>query len=209
LQTVDYQLINANIISNQTTSIMVIDVIFFGIFVYTFYVGFSRGIIKTVFTAISVAVGLLAAIKLTPFIAISLEAAITASSTIVYILAFILTFFFVMLLFRLIGGLIEGFIDAADLEMLNKFAGGVLFSALGVLVYSGLLIFLKKAGFLTPDAVSTSAFFPYLEIFPSKISSIATRIFPFLDSLWHSTVNVMDNAKDTLENTDTTNVQGF
>jgi uncharacterized membrane protein required for colicin V production len=188
---------------------MVIDVIFFGILVYTFYVGFSRGIIKTVFTGISVAVGVLAAVKLTPFIAISLEAAITASSTVVYILAFILTFFFVMLLFRLIAGLVEGFIDAADLEILNKFAGGILFSALGILVYSGILIFFKKAGLLTPESISLSAFFPYLEVFPSRISTVATRIFPFLDSLWHSTVNIMDNAKDTLENTDTTNVRGF
>lgn len=188
---------------------MIIDVIFFGIFVYTFYVGFSRGIIKTVFTAISVAIGLLAAIKLTPFVAIPLEAAINASSTIVYILAFILTFFFVMLLFRLIAGLLEGFIDAADLEILNKFAGGILFSALGVLVYSGILIFSKKAGLLTPESVSTSAFFPYLEVFPSKISAIATKIFPFLESLWGSTVDVMDNAKETLENPDTTNVRGF
>jgi membrane protein required for colicin V production len=188
---------------------MIIDVIFFGIFVYTFYVGFSRGIIKTVFTGISVAVGLLAAIKLTPFVAISLEAAITASSTIVYILAFLLTFFFVMLFIRLVAGLLEGIIDKANLEMLNKFAGGILFSALGVLVYSGILIFLKKAQLLTAEATDVSAFFPYLEVFPSKISTIATRIFPFLESLWGSTVDVIDNAKDTLENTDTTNVQGF
>jgi|AntRauTorckE5430_2_1112549.scaffolds.fasta_scaffold12770_2 membrane protein required for colicin V production len=186
---------------------MVIDVIFFGILIYTFYVGFSRGIIRTVFTGLSVAVGLLAAIKLTPFVAVSLEKALTASSTVVYVLSFILTFFFVVLIFRLIAGLIEGFIDAADLEMLNKFAGGILFSTLGILVYSGLLIFFKKAELLTPDAVSASAFFPYLEVFPAKLSQFATRIFPFLESLWGSTVDIMDNAKDTLENTDTNNVR--
>lgn len=188
---------------------MIIDVIFFGIFVYTFYVGFSRGIIKTVFTAFSVAVGLLSAIKLTPFVASYLGAALVASSMIIYILSFILTFGFVMLLFKLGAGLVEKFIDAADLQMMNKFAGGLLFSALGVLVYSGLLIFFKKAQLLTPDSVSTSAFFPYLEVFPSKIATITTKIFPFLESLWGSTVDVIDNTKDTLEQTDTSNVQGF
>lgn len=188
---------------------MIIDVIFFGIFVYTFYVGFSRGIIKTVFTGISVAVGLLVAIKLTPFVASLLEVTLKASTEVVYVVAFILTFLFVMLLFKLLAELIERFIDAADLQVLNKFAGGILFSTLGVLVYSGILIFCKKAQLLTPDSVSTSAFFPYLEVFPAKISSIATKIFPFLESLWGSTVDVIDNTKNTLEQPDTSNVQGF
>lgn len=188
---------------------MIIDVIFFGIFIYTFYIGFSRGIINTVFTVISVAVGLLAAIKLTPFVASLLEPALKASSIILSILAFVLTFISVMLLIRLAAKFIEGLVDAADLEMLNKFIGGILFSSLGILVYSGLLIFLKKAEFITPQAIDVSAFFPYLEVFPSKIKMIASNIFPFLNSLWSSTVDGMDTAKEVLENTDTSNVQGF
>jgi membrane protein required for colicin V production len=188
---------------------MIIDAIFFGIFLYTFYVGFSRGIIKTVFTVVSVAIGLMIAVKLTSFVAKFLGAALVAPSMVIYILAFILTFVSVMLLFKLSAGLVEKFVDAADLQTLNKFAGGILFSSLGVLVYSGLLIFFKKAQLLTPDSVSTSAFFPYLEVFPSKIAAIATKIFPVLESLWGSTVDVIDNTKENLEPTDTSNVQGF
>ena len=47
---------------------MVIDVILFAVLIYTFYVGFSRGIIKTVFVGISVVLGLVAALKFTPIV---------------------------------------------------------------------------------------------------------------------------------------------
>lgn len=180
---------------------MVIDVIFFAVFIYTFYVGFSRGIIQTVFMGISILVGFVAALKFSPFMTTFLDQALTAQGPMVPFLAFILTFFGVMLIIRMIASLIESVLDAADLEMLNKFAGGILFSGLGVLVYSGILIFFNKAQLFTEGAVNSSAFYPYLEAFPGKISEIVSRLLPFVGDMWNSTVDSIDNAKDLLDST--------
>lgn len=186
---------------------MVIDVIFFAVFIYTFYLGFSRGIIQTVFMGLSILIGFVAALRFSPFMVKFLDQALTAQGPLVPFLAFILTFFAVMLLIRMIASLIENALDAADLEMLNKFAGGILFSGLGILVYSGILIFFNKAHLFTEGAVSSSAFYPYLEAFPGKVSEITSRILPFLGEVWESTVDTMDNAKDALENIDSTNAR--
>lgn len=180
---------------------MVIDVIFFAVFIYTFYLGFSRGIIQTVFMGISILVGFVAALKFSPFMATFLDQALTAQGPMIPFLAFILTFFSIMLLIRMIASVIENVLDAADLEMINKFAGGILFSGLGVLVYSGILIFFNKAHLFTEGAVSSSAFYPYLEAFPGKVSEIAARILPFVGDMWDSTVDKMDGAKDYLDST--------
>jgi uncharacterized membrane protein required for colicin V production len=186
---------------------MVIDVIFFAVLIYTFYVGFSRGIIKTVFVGISVVLGLVAALKFTPIVKDLIIKGFTTDGPLVPFVAFMLVFFGVMIFIRLFSALLENVVDAADLEILNKFLGGILFTTLGVLVYSGILIFFDKARLLTPEAIDASAFFPYLEVFPSKISAIATKIFPVLDSMWNTTIDAMDNAKDTFQPSDTSNVR--
>ena len=186
---------------------MIIDVIFFAVLIYTFYVGFSRGIIKTVFVGISVVIGFVAALKFTPIVKTLIEEGFTTNGPLVPFIAFILIFFGVMIIIRLFSALLENVVDAADLEVLNKFMGGILFGGLGILVYSGLLIFFDKARLLTPEAIKASAFFPYLEVFPSKISALATKIFPILDTMWNTTIDAMDNAKDTFQPSDTSNVR--
>lgn len=123
------------------------------------------------------------------------------------IISFVITFFVVMVLIRLFAGVLESIVDAADLETLNKFAGGVLFSILGLLVYSGILIFLEKSRLLEPNALMDSEFYPYLKALPSKVSAIASKFFPFLDRLWGSTMDAVDNAKDVIQQVDSTNVQ--
>lgn len=187
---------------------MVIDVIFFAVFIYTFHTGFSRGIIKTVFVGVSVMVGFVAALKFSPFLVPFIGQAINIEGTVLSITAFAMTFFFVMMVIRLLASVMENVVEAANLELVNKFAGGALFSILGVLVYSGILIFANKAHLLTPETLEASAFYPSLERFPSKVANIAQSIFPFITELWDSTVHSMSNAKDALENVDTTR-QGY
>lgn len=188
-------------ISSSKHLLMVIDVIFFAVFIYTFYIGFSRGIIQTVFMGISILIGFVAALRFSPYMTTFLDQALTAQGSMIPFLAFVLTFLGVMILIRMIAGLIESVLDAADLEMLNKFAGGILFSSLGILVYSGILIFFNKAHLFTEGAVSSSAFYPYLEAFPGKISEIVSRMLPFVGDMWNSTVDSMDDAKDFLDST--------
>jgi len=136
-----------------------------------------------------------------------LAGVIKANETVLPFIAFVLTFLVVMILIRLFAGLLEGIVDAADLETLNKFAGGVLFCVLGLLIYSGILIFLEKTRLLTPEAISASEFYPYLRVFPSKVSAVASNFFPFLDKLWGSTMDAVDNAKDVIQQVDSTNVR--
>ena len=136
-----------------------------------------------------------------------LDQILTIQSSFIPFLAFISTFLVIMIFIRVIAILIERVLDAADLENLNKFAGGVLYSGIGILVYSGILIFLNKAHLFTEGVVSSSAFYPYLEAFPSSVSQITSQILPFLGDMWDTTINTMDNAKDALENIDSTNAR--
>lgn len=183
---------------------MVIDVIFFAVFIYTFHTGFSRGIIKTVFVGVSVMVGFVAALKFSPYLTPFIAQAVNIDGTVLSIVAFVLTFLFVMIVIRLFASVIENAVEAANLELVNKFAGGALFAVVGILVYSGILIFINKAHLLTPETLESSAFYPSLELFPGKIANIAKAVFPFIGDLWDSTVNSMNNAKDALDNVDTT-----
>lgn len=186
---------------------MVIDVILLIVFVYFFYLGFSRGIIRTIFVVISVFLGFAFAMKFSSAAETMLSGVIKANETILPVISFVITFLFVMIIIRLFAGVLEAIVDAADLELLNKFAGGILFCVLGLLVYSGILIFLERTRLLTPEALAASEFYPYLKAFPAKLSSIASKFFPFLDKLWGSTMDAVDNAKDVIQQVDSTNAR--
>lgn len=182
---------------------MAIDVIFFALAVYTFYLGHSKGIITAVFKWVSIAVGLLIALRFSEYTEAPLNVALKLPEAVLPIVAFLLTFGLAMLLVRLFAMLLDKAVDAVELEILNKIAGGLLFAGITTLIYSGLLIFLEKSKILSPEATNGSQFYPYLRQFPSWVASLSGSVVPFIQDIWSSTVEAVDVTKQTIE-TDST-----
>ena len=178
---------------------MVIDVIFFAIAVYTFYLGHSKGIISAFFKWFSVAVGLLIALRFSEYMEAPLKAALDMPEAILPMVAFLLTFGLAMLLVRLFAIFLDKVVDAVELEILNKIGGGLLFAGFATLIYSGLLIFLEKSKILSPEATSGSQFYPYLRHFPSWVASLSGKVAPLIQDMWSSTVEAVDVTKDVIE----------
>lgn len=76
---------------------MFIDLIAVIILIYGLYIGYTRGIIKTVFSAVSIFIGILAALKLSPITINILEKLFTIHPGINFLLGFGLTFLLVMM----------------------------------------------------------------------------------------------------------------
>ena len=97
---------------------MAIDIILVIFTIYGFWVGFSRGIIGTIFTVLSYVFGVLAAMKLSPSVTRLLEEQFYASPF-MFIAGFLLTFIGTMMLLRLVGRSIEGVLKSVNINIVN------------------------------------------------------------------------------------------
>ena len=171
---------------------MLIDILLSIVLVYCFYVGFKRGIIRTLFMTISLIIGLGMALKLTPFVSDLFRAADGSLAPLMPVVAFLITFIGTILLVRLAGKAMEKGLKKIKLNVVNQLTGALLMAAIGMFLYSCLLVFADKAFLISDIAKAQSHFYPILEGVPDKGFNIIRTIFPFFRDLWE---NLMESTK--------------
>lgn len=175
---------------------MVIDIIFLIFAGWGFYLGFSRGIIKTVFTAFSYVFGIMAAFKLGPPATLFLEQTFGDDHPFMFIAGFLLAFVLTMFFIRIIANALEGLLQTANINIINKFAGGVLLGALMTLMYSVLLWFGAKSHLLKQEDIGNSRTYVYLEHFPTQMKGVYETIKPTFQDFWDDSVEFMDRLEE-------------
>jgi len=175
---------------------MAIDIIFVITMLYGFYLGFSRGIIKTVFTVLSIIFGLMAAFKFAPAMTDFLESASGNNNPLMLIAGFLLSFVLMMMLIRMIARGLEGILKTANINIINQLAGGILLSGVLILLYSVILWFGDQATLINKDAKSKSMTYLYLEKFPSQAKTIAYKVQPVFQDFWNQSLDMMDRLEE-------------
>ncbi len=175
---------------------MAIDIILLAVVVYGMYVGYTRGIIKTIFTILSVLFGLIAAIKLSPAMTNFLETAFKSTNPFMFVAGFVVTFFMVMLLIRIFSRTLEKFLKDANINVINQFMGAVFMSGLMTLLYSILLWFGDQSRVISNELKQESKTYTYLEQFPQVAWRAGKQFEPTFKEFWHRSNDFMDRMKD-------------
>ena len=175
---------------------MAIDIIFVIMAGFGFYLGFSRGIISTIFTIISFTFGLMAAFKLSPAMTKFLEDVFGYSSPLMFIAGFLLSFIITMVLLRLIARGLETLLQTAQINIINQILGGALLSGLMILVYSMLLWFGDQSRLVDEPTKETSITYPYLKEFPGQVWAFGSKLKPTFEEFWEYSVDVMDRLQE-------------
>lgn len=175
---------------------MVIDIIFALLAIYGFYVGFSRGIIQTIFTILAYVVGLMAAFRFGPEVTNFLESAFNYQNPLMFIAGFLLAFILTMLLIRLFARGLEGILETVHINIINQVAGGALMAAIMILVYSMLVWFADRSNILSDDLRQESMTYPYLKEYPAYVWKAGGKLKPVFENFWDHTVEFMDQLED-------------
>ena len=173
---------------------MTLDIIIALVVALGFYLGFQRGLIKTIFDTLSLFVGLLAALKLSPFV-INIFEGIVSSKPLALIIGVVVTFIAVMALIRFVGKKLEDVLEAANINIVNKIAGGALQGLFFALLLSLLLGLMTNLQVLKPDFVDQSKTYPLLKPLPEKSKVIFEKAKPIFQNFWTKTVEAMDTVK--------------
>jgi len=180
---------------------MAIDIILVIFTIYGFWVGFSRGIIGTVFTVLSYVFGVLAAMKLSPSVTRLLEEQFYASPF-MFIAGFLLTFIGTMALLRLIGRSLEGVLKSVNINIVNQVMGGTLSAAFMILIFSVLMSFAEASKMVDDKTVQTSMSYPYVKQFPKQMKVVYEKAKPIFLTFWDESTEFMDRVEEMTEKTD-------
>jgi membrane protein required for colicin V production len=174
---------------------MAIDLVL-GVFaLWGFYLGFVRGIIKTVFTILSVIFGLMIAFRFGPQVTSVLERTLS-DNALMFIAGFLLTFVLTMLFIRLFARVLEGALETANINFINQIIGGGFMAALTILLYSVLLWFGDRSHLIDDTTKNASVSYQYLEQYPELIWEWGGKARPIVEDFWDHSMEFMDRLED-------------
>lgn len=175
---------------------MIIDLLFLITAIYGLYLGYSRGIIKTVFTVLSVLFGVIIAFRFSPDMTEFLETAFDSTNPLMFIAGFLLTFVLTMIAIRTVARVLENGLESANINFINQAAGAVLTASFTTLLFSTLVLFANKAHLIEEDTKRDSLTYSYLERYPQTMWALLGKAKPTLQRFWDHSVEFMDRLED-------------
>ncbi len=178
---------------------MIIDVICLVVALYGFWVGYSRGIIKTVLTLVSVLFGFMAAAKFSPTVSTMLQEWFDASGTIMLPAAFVLTFILTLALFRLMANALENVLEAVNINFINQILGGGISMLFFAFLYSVLVSFADNSRMIEEDTKYTSVTYKFLEPLPASAWKAGQAVWPVFQEFYQQALDIMDQIDSQVE----------
>jgi membrane protein required for colicin V production len=172
---------------------MIIDFICVIIALYGFWVGYSRGIIKTVLTAASFLFGFMAAVKFSPTVSVMLlEWFDTMPPSLGLAAAFILTLVLTLILFRMLANGLENMLEAVNINFINQVMGGGISMLFFVFLYSVLVSFADSSRLIDPPTKEESFTYDLLEPIPDYAWTAGKKVWPVFQEFYQHAMDVMD-----------------
>jgi membrane protein required for colicin V production len=160
-----------------------------------FYLGYQRGLIKTIFDTLSLFIGILAAIKLSPWMMELLGKLFNMSKPIELILGIALTFLIVMWGIRFIGKKIEAILETVNINVINKVAGGVIQALFFAAILSYAVSLMDKVNVIKEETKTTSATYTSLMKMPAISEALFVSLKPVFSEFWSKTNEAIDSMK--------------
>lgn len=172
---------------------MGLDIIVVLVVAFGFYAGYSRGLVKTAFDTMSLVIGILAAMQLSKYTIGLLESMFNISPKFTYLIGLVITFIVVMAAVRFIGRRVEDVLEAANVNIINKLAGGALQGLFFAFLLSMLIWTLGNYNIMKPETKENSVTYPYLEPLPEAGKSVFLAVKPIFQDFWDNTVRAMES----------------
>ena len=174
---------------------MVIDLMFFIFAATGFWLGYSRGIISTVFTVFSYFFGAIIAIKFSDGMTKFLQTTFNDDSALYYIAGLLLSFVLAMFLIRMLARGLENILKAGNVNTINQLFGGILLSGVLVVLFSFLVRFGNEARMIEPKTKKDSITYEQLEVLPDHALVAISKVTPLFRQFWNNTMDMIDKVK--------------
>ncbi len=158
----------------------------------SFYLGYSKGLIKSIFGILSIILAFLISVKFS-FLSIGLfEKILDVDPRLNIVIGFVFTFLIVMIGIRLIGQGFEKILETAHINFINQLAGGLVSALIALLLFSSVISFADKLKLIKSSVKTDSMSYAYLEAVPAKSRWLLDKAKPIFSEFWEKTNNAID-----------------
>lgn len=175
---------------------MWIDITFLTIAGFAFYKGYHAGIIKMVFTIVSILIGLLIAMRFAAEVTGGLQRVFNTQHPLLFLVGFLVTFLLVMWLVRWLARKLEDFLETIKLNFINELQGGILYAILATIILASALGLINRAGLISTESREKSMTWPLLEIVPGQAQVVYTKLKPVFNKFWNDSKKAIDGGSD-------------
>lgn len=175
---------------------MMLDIIVAIVVTLGFYLGYTRGLIKTIFDGFSLLVAVVAALKLSPVTMEIIQSLLKTTPAVTFLLGVVITFLAVITVIRFIGRKFEDMLKAVNINFINKIAGGVLQGLFFAYLLSLALWLLANIKVINPETQAKSITCVLLEPLPEKGKAVFQSLKPVFTKFWDKTLEAMDSVKE-------------
>lgn len=179
---------------------MTIDIIAAIVISLGLYLGYKRGIIKTVFDTLSLVIGIIAALKLSPIVIDFLQNLFKINPAITFILGIAVTFIGVMVVIRFIGKKLEQLLEVVHLNVINKGIGAGIQGLFFATILAFAISLVDKVNLIPEQNKQASFTYPYLVQVPEVSQQLIDKLKPVFSTFWDKTMETIEVLKKDQEN---------
>jgi membrane protein required for colicin V production len=161
----------------------------------SFYLGYSKGIIQSIFGILSIILAFLISLKFSFLMIELIEKFMSSDPRLNVVLGFVFTFLIVMIIVRLIGKAFEKILDTAHINIINKLAGGMLSAFIALVLFSSIVLFFDRLKLLKASTKDESMTYIYIEKVPEKSKWLIDKTKPIFSEFWEKTRKAIDEEK--------------
>jgi membrane protein required for colicin V production len=158
-----------------------------------FYLGFKRGILKTIFDIVSILLGIFAALKFSPLVINFLNKLDLLHTSINFVLGIALCFAGLMIFIRFIGKRVEDLLKTLNINIFNRFAGGAVQSLVFALMLSYFVGLLDRIEVLSPTHKMASSSYHHLMVLPEASEALFGKLKPIFHEFSHAFLTTIDS----------------
>jgi uncharacterized membrane protein required for colicin V production len=163
---------------------MVIDILLLVFALAGFWLGYSKGIVSTLFSILGYLIALLITLIFSPW----LTGLLIKSFDMHRFLALVLNTFFFFLasifLIKWLGKKWSNFLNRNKTNKASKIQGGIVMMLMGILVYSFLILMVNSFGLVSEKIKLASISYQTLEVIPLKSRALVSEFKPIFNRYW-------------------------
>jgi membrane protein required for colicin V production len=175
---------------------MIIDILAAIIISFGAYLGYQRGLIKTIFDTLSLIIGIIAALKLSPMMISFLQGILKLNPAVTFVIGVALTFILVMYGIRFIGKKLEQVLELVNINFINKAAGGALQGLFFATILALVLSLFNKLNLISQETKNVSVTYVHLEKVPELSQGVLTNFRPIFQNFWDMTMETVNKIKE-------------
>lgn len=174
---------------------MLIDILLLIFALAGFWVGYTKGIVSTLFSILGYIIALLITLKISPWFTDFLVNSLKIEKMFALIFGTLFLLLIFIFLIRWLLKKVTAYLEQSKISAANKVIAGLIMTCMGILFFSLVLWPMNQFGILNENAKTTSISYHFLEGIPDKMRTVIEKLKPLFNRYWELMQQTIEEGK--------------